>query len=110
MSTNHTARSVADHAGPSPRMASTGQTHSTSDMSRLSVLAVAAVHPIVMRGAHARIIGGEEQDLRGDADGIHARPEALLREDLGFLFRRVPELHLPRRADGARHHAVDPDV
>ena len=36
--------------------------------------------------------------------------EALLREDLGFFFRRVPELHLAGCTDGTRHHAVDADV
>src|SRR3546814_2942290 len=67
------------------------------------------VDPIIVRGAEASLVGGEEQRHRGDVGRLDAAVQALGGDDFRLALRRIPLL-LPLGLDIAGHDRVDADI
>src|SRR6188768_2884535 len=98
MSTNHSASRA--HTGPSPSSAPIGRTDSTS------MSAPSGVDEILMTGAHAGVVGGEEQRECGDIGRLNAAIKTLPGDDLGFPLGRIPA-QLSRRLNVSGHDGGD---
>ena len=72
--------------------------------------APAAVHGELLRGAHPRIVGRQEQHHRRDVFRLQPVGQALVAIDLGLGLGRDPQALLPLGHHPARRHRVDADA
>src|SRR5215212_6239334 len=70
----------------------------------------ATIDNVVLRCAHAAVIGRKEKHHAGNIGGIELLLQALPLGDLAFALGVEPELHLPFSHNPSGKHTIDPNV
>jgi len=69
-----------------------------------------AIDDVVLVGAGATVVGGEEEDDAGDVVRNELPLEALALHDFGLTFGRQPQILLPLGHDPSGQDGIDPHV
>src|SRR5438270_6833008 len=70
----------------------------------------AAIDYVVLIGAGAAVVGGEEEDDAGDVVRYELALKALALHDFGLTFGRQPQILLPLGHDPSRQDGIDPHI
>src|SRR5438105_157478 len=70
----------------------------------------APIDYVVLIGAGAAVVGGEEEDDAGDVVRYELALKALALHDFGLTFGRQPQILLPLGHDPSRQDGIDPHI